>query len=94
MTQTQNPHIIKVLHAFQDQEYLYLVTEPIDPLPFELLIHQHPFSEDQIRYIASALVSVLEDVHSQGYALTELSPSNILFDRTTGTLKVVFQGGR
>lgn len=55
--------------------------EPIQSIPFTLLLHNYPFTEDHTRYVVSALISVLEELHAKGYAFTELSPSNIHFDR-------------
>jgi len=38
LTKSTNNHIIKVYAAFQDSEYLYLVTESLDSVSFETLL--------------------------------------------------------
>lgn len=88
MTNSTNSNIIKVYFAFQDNEFLYLVTESLDSVSFEQLLEEHSFSEDETRYVVTALLGILDYVHSRGYALAELSPKNIHFDQKSGQLKV------
>jgi serine/threonine protein kinase len=88
LTTSSNCSIIKVYLAFQDQQFLYLVTEALDSVSFETLLEEHCFSEDETRYVVSTLLGILDYVHARGYALTQLSPKDICFDRRTGQLKV------
>lgn len=44
--------------------------EPIDSIPFTQLLGYFPFTEDQTRYVVFALISILEELHSKGYAFT------------------------
>lgn len=55
--------------------------EHIHSIPFTTLLYNYPFTEDHTRYVVSALIAFLEELHAKGYAFTELSPKNIHFDR-------------
>ena len=89
LTESNNNNIIKVFAAFQDTEFLYLVAESFDSVPFQELLEEHSFTEDETRYVVQSLLSLLSYVHGKGYALTELSPKNIHFDIMTGQLRLM-----
>jgi serine/threonine protein kinase len=57
-------------------------------LSFEYLLQHHIFTENESRYVVAALLSIIDYVHRQGFAITELSPANIHIDIRTGRLKV------
>ncbi len=66
--------MLKTYFAFQDYEYLYLVCEYFSAYSLMEVMKVHEFSENETKYIASALISVIEEIHGQGYAITQLSP--------------------
>lgn len=74
LTQSNNKFLLKTYFAFQDYEYLYLVSEYFSAYPLMEVMKVHEFSENETKYITSALISVIEEIHGQGYAITQLSP--------------------
>ena len=84
----QNSFLAKVYFAFQDERSLYIASEALDSLPLSTLLQYHVFSEEETRYVVMALLSIIEDVHSLGMAMTELSPQHIHIGVNQGQLKV------
>ena len=81
MASLRNPYLVKLLHAFQSDDELYLV------MPFYVGGDVHTFlnkhtrmSEDVARVYAAEVVIALEHIHSQFYVYRDLKPLNLLFD--------------
>lgn len=82
--------MIQPLFAFQDYSSLYLVNNFIDGFTLEEVLLYHTFTADEAKYIVMGLINIIERSHQQKFAITELCPNNIIFDRKTGDMKVHF----
>jgi serine/threonine protein kinase len=52
------------------------------------VLNNHTLSEDEAKYIILGLINIIEKSHQQKFALTELSPLNIIIDKKTGDMKL------
>jgi len=83
-----HPHIIKYYESFIEGEYVYIVMEHIDGFNLSDLIKLQaekgaPFKENQIWTVVISLCGVLKYLHQEKSVIhRDLSPSNILIDRT------------
>eukprot|EP01105_Mastigella_eilhardi_P010292 TRINITY_DN2405_c0_g1_i2.p1 TRINITY_DN2405_c0_g1~~TRINITY_DN2405_c0_g1_i2.p1 ORF type:complete len:967 (-),score=177.35 TRINITY_DN2405_c0_g1_i2:81-2609(-) len=84
-----NPWVVKLLYAFQDSDYLYLITEFLPGGDMmSLLIKQDIFTEDQARFYCAELILAVESVHKLNYIHRDVKPDNLIFDRD-GHLKLI-----
>lgn len=58
------------LFAFQDYSSLYLVYEYIEGFKLSEVLREHVLSEDEAKYIVIGLVTVIEKLHQQKFAIT------------------------
>jgi serine/threonine protein kinase len=67
---TDHPFITKLYHSFRSEERLFMVMEYCPGGELFTLIRKQPngrLNEDQVRFYASEVITVLEYVHSKGY---------------------------
>lgn len=76
--------MMKPLWAFQDYSSLYLVHKYVEGFTLEEVLKEHIFTEDEAKYVIIGLINIIERLHQQKFALTELSPKNILINKKTG----------
>lgn len=76
---TPHPNITAAMHASQYEDRLYLVTEYVDGVDLQKLIHRHgPLPADQAcRYIRQAAVG-LAHAHQRGVVHRDIKPSNLM----------------
>lgn len=67
---------------------MYIVYPFIDGFTLEEVLREHVLTEDEAEYIVLGLINIIERLHQQKFAITELSPQNIIIDRKTGEMKV------
>ncbi|OHT01377.1 putative serine/threonine-protein kinase [Tritrichomonas foetus] len=81
----KHENVVKLLQVFREYEYLYLVFEflPDGNLLKTLQNHNGPFSEPEIRFIISQLLSGLNYVHRQGFFHRDIKPENLLWSGNT-----------
>ncbi|KXS12554.1 kinase-like protein, partial [Gonapodya prolifera JEL478] len=73
--------IVRLVYAFQDDEFLYFVMEFMaggDLLG--LLIRKDIFEEEFARYYAAEMVLCIEEAHRHGVCHRDVKPDNFLFD--------------
>ena len=79
MQQVSHPFIVKLHHAFQNDDSLFFVTDFLNG--GELFFHlanEIRFSEDRSRLYAAEIVLALEHLHANGIIYRDLKPENIL----------------
>ena len=81
LSRIHHPFIVNIHFAFQDKDYLYLVSDyfPNGDLRYEL-IHNKMYSEKQIKFIISNILLSLEYIHENNIIHRDIKPENILID--------------
>lgn len=82
LSQAQNPHIVNLYSAFQDEKFLYLEMEYcIGGDLMSQLIKKEIFSEDEARFYCAQIILAIEYVHSKKCIHRDIKPDNILIDK-------------
>lgn len=86
LSQMDHPNIVKVHQVFQDNDTAYMAMDWIDgPDLLATMEGTAPrLAPDQIVHSLTRLLDALGYVHSLGFLHRDISPDNILLDRTTG----------
>lgn len=86
LAQMAHPNIVKVHQVFQDNETAYMAMDWIDgPDLLATMEGAAPrLTPAQIVHALTRLLDALEHVHGLGFLHRDISPDNILLDRTTG----------
>ena len=81
LSKLNNPFIINMYYAFQDNDNLYLVMDYLKggDLRFHLTRHIH-FSEEQSRFFICNVLVALEYIHSQDIIHRDIKPENLVLD--------------
>jgi len=83
-----NRWVVKLVHSFQDEEFLYLVMEYLpggDTM--ELLMKEDTFPNDWVQFYVAETVAAVDTVHAMNYIHRDLKPDNLLLD-ARGHLKL------
>ncbi|MBA3910082.1 MAG: serine/threonine protein kinase [Rhodobacter sp.] len=85
LSKLAHPNIVKVHQVFRDNETAYMAMDHIHgPDLLETIEGTAPkLSRDQIIVILRKMLDALGYVHAQGFLHRDISPDNILLDRTT-----------
>eukprot|EP01105_Mastigella_eilhardi_P013559 TRINITY_DN308_c0_g1_i5.p1 TRINITY_DN308_c0_g1~~TRINITY_DN308_c0_g1_i5.p1 ORF type:complete len:1333 (+),score=319.09 TRINITY_DN308_c0_g1_i5:117-4001(+) len=79
----QNPFIVKLYYAFQNERYLFLVMEYCNGGDVASLLHNmNTFSGKMARIYSAETVLALECLHSANIVHRDLKPDNLLLTRT------------
>ena len=81
-------YVVKLISAFQDEDYLYIAMEYVpggDLL--HLLIEKDILSEEMTKFYIAELVLAVEEVHKMGYIHRDIKPDNILLN-SEGHVKI------
>ena len=81
LSRIHHPFIVNVYFAFQDADYLYLISDhfPKGDLRYQL-IHNKTYTERQVKFIISNLLLSLEYIHANNIIHRDIKPENILID--------------
>ena len=75
-----HPNIIKLYETFEDDRYIYMITELCTGGElFDKIIEKGFFSEEYARVIFTQMMLALNYCHKQGVAHRDLKPENFLF---------------
>ncbi len=77
-----NPFIVKLYFAFQNERKLYLVTEFVQGGElFQLIKSNVRLSENNAKFYSCEIIIALEYMHKKGIIYRDLKPENILIDK-------------
>mmetsp|Transcript_11087 Transcript_11087/g.15441 ORF Transcript_11087/g.15441 Transcript_11087/m.15441 type:complete len:547 (+) Transcript_11087:356-1996(+) len=81
LTKVDNPFIIKLCSAFQDETNLYLITELCEGGTLEgLLVKHNKLETGTVQILMGQLLLALEQVHLVGIVHMDVKPENCLLD--------------
>jgi len=81
MVKTNCPFIISIKSAFQDEKYLYIVSDFMQGGDMYFHMHEaHRFEFNLTQFYVSELVLALEYLHKNNMVYRDLKPENILLD--------------
>ena len=81
LAEVKHPNIVTVYGSFQDENFLYIMTEFIPGGEvFSHLRTQQCFDPDTVRFYAAEVFMVFEELHKHGIVYRDLKPENLLFD--------------
>lgn len=86
LAKLNHPNIVKVHQVFQDNETAYMAMDLVDgPDLLDTVDGKAPrLSPNEIMGALDKMLDALAYVHAQGFLHRDISPDNILMDRTTG----------
>ncbi|MCX7288264.1 MAG: serine/threonine-protein kinase, partial [Rhodobacterales bacterium] len=86
LSRLDHPNIVRVHQVFEDNDTAYMAMEYVNgPDLLETVEGKAPaLAPDQITRVLHDMLSALDHVHAQGVLHRDISPDNILLDRTTG----------
>ena len=81
LSRIHHPFIVNIHFAFQDSDYLYLITDyfPQGDLRYQL-IHNKLYTEKQVKFIISNILLSLDYIHLNNIIHRDIKPENILID--------------
>jgi len=81
LSRIHHPFIVNIHFAFQDSDYLYLISDyfPQGDLRYQL-IHNKLYTEKQVKFIISNILLSLEYIHINNIIHRDIKPENILID--------------
>ena len=88
MVRVNNPFVVRIHSAFQDEKNLYILTEFMQG--GEMFFHiqkEKIFSEEKTRFYIAELVLALEFLHKNKMIYRDLKPENIMID-ANGHIKI------
>ena len=83
LSQLNNPFIINLYYAFQNEKYLFLISDFIQG--GDLFFHlrrERFFSNEKSKFYICELILALEYLHKKNMIYRDLKPENILIDKT------------
>ena len=82
LSRIHHPFIVNTYFAFQDSDYLYLVSDyfPQGDLRYQL-IHNKVYNEMQVKFIISNILLGLDYIHTNNIIHRDIKPENILIDK-------------
>lgn len=78
LSSLDDPHIVKFLHHFEDEESLYLVMEYCAGGTVDLFMRQQPLDQARVFAWAKTLTETLAAVHRHGIVHHDIKPQNLL----------------
>lgn len=81
MANANSEWIVRLFHAFQDFNYLYMIMEYMPGGDLVNLMSNYDIPEKWAKFYCAELVLALEAIHSMGYVHRDVKPDNMLIDR-------------
>ena len=81
LSRIHHPFIVNIHFAFQDSDYLYLISDyfPNGDLRYQL-IHNKSYNERQLKFFISNILLSLDYIHINNIIHRDIKPENILID--------------
>ncbi|MDJ0835124.1 MAG: AAA family ATPase [Acidobacteriota bacterium] len=85
----QLPGVIEAIELRKYHNTLVMILEDFGGESLRLLHQQTPFTIDEVLDLACRVAPILAKVHDQHVIHKDLNPSNLVFNRETGELKII-----
>jgi serine/threonine protein kinase len=87
-----HPNIVGVHQVFEDNDTAYMAIDYIDGRDLHDILDStdHAFTPDQVVAILKKMLSAVEFIHQVGILHRDISPDNILIDKTTNPILIDF----
>ena len=82
LVEVSSPYVMKLYYSFQDEDFLYLVTEYLPGGDMmTLLMRRDTLTERETQFYIAETVLALESIHRHSYIHRDIKPDNLLLDR-------------
>ncbi|KAL7668247.1 hypothetical protein ACOME3_008957 [Neoechinorhynchus agilis] len=72
--------IVKLHHAFQDFDHLYMLMDFVPGGDLVTIMSNHDLTESDVKFYVAEVIMAVEAVHSLGYVHRDIKPDNMLID--------------
>lgn len=81
LAEVSSPYVMKLYYSFQDEEFLYLVTEYLPGGDMmTLLMRRDTLTEYETKFYIAETVLAIESIHKHNYIHRDIKPDNLLLD--------------
>jgi len=82
LVEVSSPYVMKLFYSFQDEDFLYLVTEYLPGGDMmTLLMRRDTLTERETQFYIAETVLALESIHKHSYIHRDIKPDNLLLDK-------------
>ena len=83
LSELDNPHIVKVIDLFEENNTVYYVMEYINGCSLREKLNQlhHPFKESEVNNILIQILEALSYIHEKSIMHMDIKPANIMYDK-------------
>ena len=82
LVEVSSPYVMKLYYSFQDEEFLYLITEYLPGGDMmTLLMRRDTLTERETQFYIAETVLALESIHRHSYIHRDIKPDNLLLDK-------------
>jgi len=82
LVEVSSPYVMKLYYSFQDEEFLYLITEYLPGGDMmTLLMRRDTLTERETQFYIAETVLAIESIHKHSYIHRDIKPDNLLLDK-------------